>query len=284
MNGGRALARASRSWLWPAPGRRSRARPAAAPRRGPNVLLVTIDTLRADHVGAYGYGAARDAVARRPGPRGRALGDAVVAGAADAALARVASSPAATPEHGIRDNARRRSKTGTPTLATSSRGRLRHRRLRRRLPVLAALRPRPRVRHLRRPRWRRRPRGSGSCERRAARGGGRRACAGCAAARRALLRLGPPLRPARALRAAGRRTARASRALRRRGRLRGRAARPAAGACAKPAWSAHAGGGSADHGEGLGDHGERPTACCSTTRRCASRSCSPAPACRKDAW
>lgn len=34
------------AWLWLAPGRRP----------APNVLLITVDTLRADHLGAYGYG------------------------------------------------------------------------------------------------------------------------------------------------------------------------------------------------------------------------------------
>src|SRR4030095_1204419 len=46
----------------------SRETPPAQPQASPNVLLITIDTLRADRVGAYGYRAARtpalDALAR----------------------------------------------------------------------------------------------------------------------------------------------------------------------------------------------------------------------------
>jgi hypothetical protein len=39
----------------------------------PNVLLVIIDTLRADHVGCYGDAGALDADARRSGASGRAV-------------------------------------------------------------------------------------------------------------------------------------------------------------------------------------------------------------------
>lgn len=51
--------------LWSA---RSSSKPAAAPEEKPNVIVVTIDTLRADHLGCYGYTAAQtpaiDALAR----------------------------------------------------------------------------------------------------------------------------------------------------------------------------------------------------------------------------
>ena len=64
----------------------SRSPPAPA---SPNVLLVTIDTLRADRVGAYGYARAATPDAGPPGARGRARGGGRRPGAADAALARL---------------------------------------------------------------------------------------------------------------------------------------------------------------------------------------------------
>ena len=56
-------------------GRTSRARRRAAPRAGNrlNVLLITIDTLRADHLGAYGYAARDEPEDRRARPPRRAL-------------------------------------------------------------------------------------------------------------------------------------------------------------------------------------------------------------------
>ena len=175
------------------------------------------------------------------------------------------SSPGGLPyEHGLRDNslgaARRADARPWPRCCKGQR--LRHGRVHRRLPGLAPFRPRPRVRRLRRP------------LRRRARAPPRATRAPSAAAAevvdaaltwlarprtRALLPVGPPLRPARPLRGAGtfRRAVRGA-ALRRRGGLRGRAGRPAARAAAR----ARARCDrtlvvvTSDHGEGLGDHGE----------------------------
>ena len=59
----------------PRPGRRRPAGrgPAGPGRRVPNVLLVTFDTTRADHLGAYGYAGARTPVVDRLAGRGRPL-------------------------------------------------------------------------------------------------------------------------------------------------------------------------------------------------------------------
>ncbi|HEY2945346.1 MAG TPA: sulfatase-like hydrolase/transferase, partial [Vicinamibacteria bacterium] len=96
-----------------------RAAPAAGPR--PNVLLVTIDTLRADHVGAYGYAAARTPSLDRLAREGVLVADAVVQ-VPQTRPSHASIFTGRNPyEHGIRDNASPPLKTGTPTLAAAFR-------------------------------------------------------------------------------------------------------------------------------------------------------------------
>ena len=89
---------------------------AASPR--PNLLMVTIDTLRADRVGAYGYAGARTPVMDRLAKEGVLVEDAV----AQVPQTRPSHASIFTGrypyEHGIRDNAAHPLKAGTPTLAT----------------------------------------------------------------------------------------------------------------------------------------------------------------------
>jgi len=98
-------------WLRSLPG----APPAAAP---PNVLLVTIDTLRADHVGAYGYHAGRTETLDRLAREGVLLEDAVV----QVPQTRPSHASLLTGlqpyQHGIRDNFSAPLDASHPTLAT----------------------------------------------------------------------------------------------------------------------------------------------------------------------
>ena len=125
---------------------------ARGPETPPSVLLVTIDTLRADRVGAYGDAAARtphlDALARQGVLFEAAVSPVPLTLPAHATMLTGLLPPA----HGVRGN-------GSFALGTAAadarRGRckrrgLAHRGLRRRLPGRAALRPRPRLRRLRR--------------------------------------------------------------------------------------------------------------------------------------
>ena len=96
--------------------------PLAAQEPRPNVLLVTIDTLRADRVGAYGYAGAKTPVLDRLAREGVRLEEAVV----QVPQTRPSHASILTGrypyEHGLRDNASPRLKAGTPTLATVLRG------------------------------------------------------------------------------------------------------------------------------------------------------------------
>jgi len=87
----------------------------------PNVLLVTIDTLRADHVGVYGYARAHTATLDRLAREGILVEDAVV----QVPQTRPSHASLLTGlypyEHGIRDNASPPLKAGTPTMATAFR-------------------------------------------------------------------------------------------------------------------------------------------------------------------
>lgn len=91
---------------------------AAAAQERPNVLLVTIDTLRADRVGAYGDGGARTPAMDRLAREGVLVEDAVV----QVPQTRPSHASILTGrqpyEHGLRDNASPPLKAGTPTLAT----------------------------------------------------------------------------------------------------------------------------------------------------------------------
>jgi choline-sulfatase len=84
----------------------------------PNLLLVTIDTLRADHVGAYGYGLAStpvlDALARR-GARFEHAESAVPLTGPSHSTILTGLYP---PGHGVRDNVNFVLEPGHPTLAT----------------------------------------------------------------------------------------------------------------------------------------------------------------------
>jgi arylsulfatase A-like enzyme/Tfp pilus assembly protein PilF len=103
---------------WPAPAL-IRSAPAEVPR--PNVLLVTIDTLRADHVGAYGYAAARTPTLDRLAREGVLVADAVVQ-VPQTRPSHASIFTGRNPyEHGIRDNASPPLKAGTPTLASAFR-------------------------------------------------------------------------------------------------------------------------------------------------------------------
>ena len=196
----------------------------------PNVVLVTIDTLRADRVGAYGYAAGETPTIDRLAREGVLVEDAVV----QVPQTRPSHASIFTGrypyEHGIRDNYSKPLAPGTPTVASV---------LRQRgwdtaafigaYPVSRPLRPRPGIRRLRRPlRGGRRHHAPGP-HGAAREGGGRpRARVAGEAPLRLLLRLGPPLRSPRALRAA-RALPEAPRRepLRRGGRVRRRPGRPA---------------------------------------------------------
>jgi arylsulfatase A-like enzyme/Tfp pilus assembly protein PilF len=88
----------------------------------PNVLLVTVDTLRADHLGAYGYAAARTPVVDRLAREGVLVQEAVVQ-VPQTRPSHASIFTGRNPyEHGIRDNASRPLKPGTLTLASVLRG------------------------------------------------------------------------------------------------------------------------------------------------------------------
>jgi arylsulfatase A-like enzyme/tetratricopeptide (TPR) repeat protein len=88
----------------------------------PNVVLVTIDTLRADHVGAYGYRAGETATLDRLAREGVLVEDAVV----QVPQTRPSHASIMTGrypyEHGIRDNFSSPLAATTPTLASVLRG------------------------------------------------------------------------------------------------------------------------------------------------------------------
>jgi arylsulfatase A-like enzyme len=85
---------------------------------GPNVLLVTLDTTRADHLGAYGYGPALtpalDALASRGTRFDQAFTSCPMTLPAHATLL----TGLEPPEHGLRTNGRGRLDPGVETLAT----------------------------------------------------------------------------------------------------------------------------------------------------------------------
>jgi arylsulfatase A-like enzyme/Tfp pilus assembly protein PilF len=93
------------------------------PRPSPNLLLITIDTLRADHVGAYGDKEAEtpvlDALAARGTRFARALSAAPLTGPSHATIL-TGTYP---PSHGVRDNATFVLGSSHPTLATILKGR-----------------------------------------------------------------------------------------------------------------------------------------------------------------
>ena len=90
----------------------------SAPSGPPNILLVTIDTLRADRVGAYGHAGARTPAMDRLAREGVLVSDAVV----HVPQTRPSHASIFTGrlpyEHGLRDNASPPLKPGTPTLAS----------------------------------------------------------------------------------------------------------------------------------------------------------------------
>ena len=97
--------------------------PVASARAGlPNVLLVTIDTLRADHVGAYGYARGATATIDRLAREGVLLEDAVVHVPQTRPSHACILTGRLPYEHGIRDNYSRPLPASFPTLATILKG------------------------------------------------------------------------------------------------------------------------------------------------------------------
>src|SRR5512145_1070709 len=91
---------------------------AAAVSSAPNVVLVTIDTLRADRVGAYGHTGAHTPVLDRLAREGVLLEDAVVQVPQTRPSHATILTGLQPYEHGLRDNYSRPLAAGTPTLAT----------------------------------------------------------------------------------------------------------------------------------------------------------------------
>ena len=81
-----------------------------------NVLLITIDTVRADHIGAYGYAKGGNAGARSAGARGRTLRRRDDAGAADRSAHAALLTGVYPARVGVRDNAT----TAVPSSATTT--------------------------------------------------------------------------------------------------------------------------------------------------------------------
>jgi len=92
--------------------------PASSPAPGArNLLLVTIDTLRADHVGAYGYGRSQASFVDEVARSGVAFGHAYAAAPITLPSHATLMTGRYPPGHGSRDNGMQVSKT-VPTLAT----------------------------------------------------------------------------------------------------------------------------------------------------------------------
>ena len=245
----------------------------------PNVLLITLDTTRADRLGSYGYAAAATPHLDRLAAAGvrfaQAVSPAPLTLPAHASLI-TGRNPFA---HGVRNNGYFVLPADVPTLAERFAGRrLRHRRLRQLVRARPPVRPGPRLRALRR---RARSAGRGGrlagarASRRPHRGGGR-GLAGRPAPRAAVAALfpvGAPLRRPRSLRPPAPFVARFGRpALRRRdcvpGRAGRRAARRAPATAARPRrwWSWPA-----TTARAWASTARARTGCSSTRRRCACR-------------
>ena len=129
-----------------------RAAPAAPPGERPNVLLVTIDTLRADRVGCYGHAVGVDPRPRCPGRPWRPLRDRGRPRSPHGALPRFDPHRAGATRSRLPGERRllspRAGEAGGRGLPA---GRLPDRGLRLRLPPRPPLRLRPRLRDLRRP-------------------------------------------------------------------------------------------------------------------------------------
>ena len=170
-----------------------------------NVLVITLDTLRADRLGSYGYKDCGNAGARRVGRPWRPLRGGDHDDAADPVgphqpLHRhLADGPRRARQHRL---LRRRSRADAGRDAESAR--LSHRRLRRRLRPRPSLGHRPGLRHLLRRVRPVRGRRTGTRRHPAASRRGRRPGARLArpVGRTAVLRLGPPLRSPHAIRSA----------------------------------------------------------------------------------
>ncbi len=96
---------------------------AAGAAAAPNVLLVTIDTLRADHVGAYGYAGAQTRTIDRLAREGVRLADAVVQVPQTRPSHACIMTGRLPYEHGIRDNYSPPLPPTLPTLASVLAGR-----------------------------------------------------------------------------------------------------------------------------------------------------------------
>jgi len=89
--------------------------PASSPR--PNLLLVTIDTLRADHLGCYGYEEARTAALDALAQRGVLFEQAYTPAPMTLPAHATMMTGLAPPQHGARVNGEHRLAEGIPTLA-----------------------------------------------------------------------------------------------------------------------------------------------------------------------
>ena len=260
----------------------------------PNVLLVTIDTLRADRLGLLRLRERVTPDPRRPG-RARACGSRPRWRTCRSPVRRTRRSSPADPARPRRSGTTAASRC-PPSVRTAAEdfraGRLPHGRVRLGVPARPALRLRPRVRHLRRPPAARQRPPPHAVRRALRRRDDRRRAALAAAARRARRRSPfflwvhyydphAPYEPPADLAARFRDVA-----LRRRDRVRGRAARaPAARArserrarrarsCSSPPITARAWASTA----------RARTASSSTTRRCGCRGSWPGRASRAAAW
>src|SRR5512144_3085711 len=95
--------------------------PGAAPSR-PNIVLVTIDTLRADHVGAYGRVGVHTTTIDRLAREGVLVEDAVVAVPQTRPSHATILTGLLPYQHGLRDNYSPPLAPATPTLASVLRG------------------------------------------------------------------------------------------------------------------------------------------------------------------
>ena len=164
-----------------------------------NLLLVTIDTLRADRVGAYGYQAARTPAIDALSARGMRFAHAYSAAPITLPSHATIMTGRYPPGHGARHNGMQVDLENPDPGGHVRPRRLLHRRLHRRVPARQALRIEPGLPDLQRSHAGRRPRSPGQRTARARRRGRSDRVAERAPCR-ALLPLGPLLRTACAIR------------------------------------------------------------------------------------
>ena len=239
-------------------------------RAAPNLLLVSIDTLRADRLGSYGYAAAQTPVLDALAARGAPLRAGDDRRAAHAAGAHARCSPGTFPAlHGVRDNGGFYVGDEQHDAGRGAAGaRLPHRRVRRRVRARSALGHRAGVRHATSTtstcrRYEMTARSRRGPAARAARSWTTRSRGSETDRDRAVLRVGASLRSAQPLRAA-RAVPLALSRRRCRERTTARSRRPTrrSAGCWRTSRSADASTSTVvvvvgDHGESLGEHGEQ---------------------------